>query len=218
MFEVFEDQGNNLQDASELAGGQLIEQKIEPLNEAYTEDLNKQLDAAHKKLLPTEPLSEEAKKRFHESLESLLVLKEEILRKLDDALNRSALIKQKVDRLLHSGKVQVNEEEYKNSEISVQHYAQLLHNIVNDIEQEMNSFSALMSDKMPQYFIIGKDEPANFSDFIEEKMKAIRKYSKNIRKDLNVSDSRYRYGFDAQMKRISYIERFVAAQDLETKS
>ena len=213
MFEVFEDQHSSGQDTFDV--NQASEPKIEPLYEDAGEELRKQLEIAHKKLVLTEPLSQQTKQKFQESLASLAALKEEILRKLDEALLRSSLIKQKVDLLLHSGKVQVNEEEYKNSEISVQHYAQLLHTIVDDIEQEMKAFSVLTADQLPQYFIITKDEPSKFVDFVEEKIKAIRKYSKNIRKDLNVSDSRYRYGFDAQMKRISYIERFVAAQERE---
>jgi hypothetical protein len=212
MFEIFEDQHN---DEQGLVGSnnQIIEPTIEPVDDTQTDELIKKLDLVHKKLLPVKPIDQELKQRFQETLGGLVVLKEEILHRLDDALTRSALIKEKVDLLLYSGKVQVDEEEYKNSETSVHHYAQLLHNIVNDIEQEIQTFSGLIADTLPSYFVVSKEESDVFTIFIEDKIKALKKYIKNIRKDLNVSDSRYRYGFDAQMKRITYIERFVAAEE-----
>ena len=190
---------------------------LEKFENQLNAELLKELDAVRKKILLIEPISQEIKTKFHEVLESLVALKDEILNKQKEALRRNALIKEKVDLLVLSGKVQVNEEEYQNSEISVKQYATLLQNIIGDIEQELSSSSALISDQVPSHLIVFKYESDSFSEYMQEKIKALKKYIKKIHKDLTISDSRYHFGFDAQMKRITYFEHFVAFEKREEK-
>ena len=177
----------------------------------------KQLDEQGLKLMPVGevPLSfKEDSKGVMRDFESL---KNEVLKKKVLAREKSLLIKSKVDYLLESGKVNVDKTEYEKSEVSVEKYTELLTHIVGEIDHETAYFQQFIAEEQPQNIVVPKDFEGDFQVFFKKKVKHARKYAKNIRKDLNVSYSRYCFGFDAQLRRISFIESYLRSIKHEQK-
>lgn len=149
----------------------------------------------------------------NEILQSLSQLGDEVLLKRDEAVKQSQAIKAKVAQLVESGKVHINQDEYHKSEESVIQYAGLLENIVNEITGEIAFFGLFASDKSPKHVVVWKEDPEDFVEFIKAKVRFIKKYIKSIRKDLNISFSRYNFGFQAQIKRILQVEAYIRYHD-----
>jgi len=124
-------------------------------------------------------------------------------------LRQSIFIKDKVASLVTSGKVQIHQDEYKKSEESVTQYAGLLDNIMVEIDSEISYFGLFLGEELPGQVVAWMSEPDDFIAYIKEKVRFIKKYVKSIRKDLNISFSRYNFGFQAQIKRILQVEVYV---------
>src|SRR3989304_8408275 len=85
-----------------------------PLDAEKLAELQIKLDAENKKLVEIpDDVSPETKHSIIEILISLYELRDEVLLKRQAALAKSAAIKEKVDFLIHSGKVRVDEGEYE---------------------------------------------------------------------------------------------------------
>lgn len=167
------------------------------------------LVAMNKKIIAVKPLETAEGLLVKEVIHCLSDLKSEVLQKRDEALRQSLFIKEKVNLLVNSGKVQIQQDEYRKSEESVNQYAGLLDNIVAEIDSEVNFFQLFLSESLPAQVVAWASEPDDFFAYVKEKTKFIKKYVKSIRKDLNVSFSRYNFGFQAQIKRILHVEAYI---------
>lgn len=177
-----------------------------------TEEYQKFLDnltKTNKKIIKVTPLDLTERRLIEDVLLCLTELKNEVLQKRDESMRQGQFIKDKVESLITSGKVQIHLDEYKKSEESVIQYAGLLDNIVNEIESEINYFCLFISEDLPGQVVAWATEPDDFGTYIKEKVRFIKKYAKSIRKDLNISFSRYNFGFQAQIKRILQVEAYV---------
>ena len=166
----------------------------------------------HKKVIPVMPLGDD-QSLISEILLSLSQLGDEVLLKRDEAVKQSQDIKAKVGLLVESGKVHINQDEYHKSEESVIQYAGLLENIVNEITGEIAFFGLFATNSAPKHVVVWNEDPDNFLEFIKVKVRFIKKYVKSIRKDLNISFSRYNFGFQAQIKRILQVEAYIRYHD-----
>lgn len=166
----------------------------------------------YKKVIPVVPLGSD-QSLISEILFSLSQLGDEVLLKRDEAVKQSQDIKAKVSALVESGKVHINQDEYQKSEESVIQYAGLLENIVNEITGEIAFFGLFSTDNAPKHVVVWNEDPDDFLEFIKAKVRFIKKYVKSIRKDLNISFSRYNFGFQAQIKRILQVEAYIRYHD-----
>lgn len=193
----------------------LVEESLELNRQKKTlsaEDYQKFLDGlaqANKKIISVTPLDAHDRNLVQEVVACLLELKNEVLAKRQESLRQSNFIKEKVNVLITSGKVQIHQDEYKKSEESVVQYAGLLDNIVAEIDSEINYFNLFTGNDLPGQVVAWAKEPDTFVEYIREKIRFIKKYVKSIRKDLNVSFSRYNFGFQAQIKRVLQVEAYV---------
>ena len=204
---------NNAQEAgSGYSERQVIAHLEELLNGATDEkfaELVQQLAQVGRKPLSVASLNKGQQEKIVEILELLETLKREVSAKKEEALEKSALIKAKVHGLVSSGKVQIHHDEYMKSDESVQQYAVLLNNIIAEIQNEEGTFVKMLSGDLSRYVLVYLYESNDFGRYVEDKVGFVRKYVKNIRKDLNVSYSRYSFGFEAQLKRILHVEHFI---------
>lgn len=177
------------------------------------------LAKANKKIIQVKALESVDKHLIEEVLVCLAELKNEVLHKRDEAMRQSVFIKEKVGSLVTSSKVQIHQDEYKKSEESVTQYAGLLDNIVAEIDSEINYFGLFIGEELPGQVVAWAPEPDDFITYIREKVRFIKKYVKSIRKDLNISFSRYNFGFQAQIKRILQVEAYIRYhEDLEAQA
>lgn len=177
------------------------------------DDLVARLDAESKKIIEIGQIQPHVQDEIEKMVMLLAELKAEVFDKKSEAISQSEIIKDKVNALVQSGKVQIDQGEYERSAASVLQYAALLDSITAEVDMELAFFGLFFSDKQPQKMVVWKDEPNDFAGFVGAKSRYIKKYVKNIRKDLNVSFSRYVYGFRAQNERILQVEAYIRYQD-----
>ena len=169
--------------------------------------------AANLKKIKTSVMKDGVLSPFKESLEQLVLLKKELIEKKDAANEISLNIKNKINNLSKNSAVQINQKELVGADKSVKEYLDLLQNVANEVETELTKYSMLLPDKSPEEVTVWKTEPDDFEQYIQGLTKIIKKYAKNVRKDIAISFSRYCFGFEEQLKRISYIEAYLAAKE-----
>lgn len=161
------------------------------------------------KLVEVGLLSEGLKNEILQIVDSLMKLRNLIVEKGQEVLTKNSSIKEKIEKLTAHGDVKINQQEYKKSEISVLHYMHLLKNISLETDKEMAYFAQFLKEDHPKLIIAKTTESDNFEKLVQSKISLAKRYVKTISKDVQVSYSRYCYGFDAQLKRIIYIEALV---------
>ncbi len=168
-----------------------------------------QLVQSGKKVIEVGTLSEPLKTSFEQVIEKIDSLCADVLNKKEEILSKNSLITKRVDVLLVSEKVQIDQDDYKNSEKSVIQYGVLLDNICAELRDESAWFTLFLSGKSPAHVIVRNDSPSFFDAVAQAKVKGIRGHIKSMNRDLEISFSRYSYGFDEQLKRIAYIESLI---------
>ncbi len=170
--------------------------------------LEQQMELYKKKIVCTK-LSDELTHRFNDAAALLIALDTEVIEKQHQALEKNNYIKEIVQQLMHDGYIQVNEEEFKRSEESVQKYVDLLNDVRNEIHQEMQRISLMQTAEEGKEFAVWKTAPDEYPLYVEQRIKQLKHYIKSVRRDLNISYSRYCFGFESQMRRIESIQRYV---------
>jgi len=173
------------------------------------ENFLKEFEQNHTKLVDVIEITDDMRGRFQEVLQKLERLLNEVNGRKQLALEKNNFIKTKITKLAATGSVKVNQAEYDQAEESVARYSKVLDDIMNDIKNEAGFFYHSTKLELPNKIRVLNEQPDTFTEVAEGKFKFIRKYMKNIMRDLNVSYSRYCFGFDNQIKRLDYIEAYV---------
>lgn len=169
-----------------------------------------QLTKQKQKVIPVEGLSASLKNEFQQMIDALLEFQGTVVKKRQDISEKRGFIKGKVDRLVELKQIHLNQQEYKKSELGVISYERLLDGVIDSLEFEINYFSSFLNDNPPSLAIVNEHD-VDFSVFVTERVKNTKRYLKTVAKDLQVSYSRYNYGFDEQLKRILYVEALMNA-------
>ena len=175
-------------------------------------DLLAQVKNARTKIIAVGLISSEIKKNFSSVVLLIDKLIDQINQKRDGVVSQINEIKKRVDGLMSSGLVQIDENEYKKSEESVKQYTMLLDGICQELAQEKLLLEKFIGDKHPEGVIVGEDTTESFADAAAAKIKAVKHHLKTIDRDLGVSYSRYHFGFESQLRRIIYVENALKRQ------
>jgi len=120
-------------------------------------------------------------------------------------------IMHEVKKLMDSDQITINEKEFAQSAGNITKYTQLLDKIIQEVHQEARYFSAILHNKKPHIIRAWARDPSEPNEFIKHKIKWIKKYIKTIRKDLQVSYSRYNFSFDMQMNKLKFTATMLAS-------
>lgn len=173
---------------------------------------DEELQKRELKKIAVTPVSDYLKKDAIYLLTEMEALCVDVAGKYTYATEQNTFIKNKVDTLSSSQDVVINREEYQKSEESVEKYLELLKGIIAEIQNEMSYFIVFLKDKTPQYLIVPQDDTDSFELFFAQKTRVVKKYIKDMKKDLNISYSRYCFGFEAQINRMAGIEYYLQMQ------
>lgn len=165
-----------------------------------------QLAHANKKIIAVNKLTDLSRSQILQVIDELSTLHRDVSKKNNEIQAKSVMIRQKVDALLGSGKVNIDQAEYKKSEASILQYSTMLNNICSELEAEKDFFSLFLSDKCPSHVIVLSKASDCFEEIAAIRVRLLRSYLKTVCRDLSISYSRYSYGFETQLNRISYIE------------
>ncbi|MCB9493204.1 MAG: hypothetical protein H6679_02935 [Epsilonproteobacteria bacterium] len=160
--------------------------------------------------IPLKPivLPDDVRSKVEGILKALEILKVDIEKKKETAQLSGDLLNTKVERLVESGQLKIDDKEVKRSVESVTKYVALLDRLIQEILGEQQYFMFLLSSPPAKEFESSEQEN-HFYSLVEVKIKQVRSYMRRIKKDLDVSYSRYSHGFDMQMKQMSYLEHVV---------
>lgn len=191
--------------AVELAPSEatIAQERAEEATERFVHQTTKQVVTA--------PLQPAVAKELTAALRLLTQLREEIEGKRDGALEKRGLIRAKILSLRDSGKVNVDEAEFEKSDTSVQEFVHLLERMVEEVTADEAFYTSLLQDNRPAQVQAFITEPDDFQVWVKERINLIKRYVKAAKRDLAVSYSRYCFGFDVQIRQISYVERVVTA-------
>lgn len=168
------------------------------------------LEQDGKKLLTMKSApSDQLRAKIIETLTVLHGLHEDVIEKKNLALEKSNVIKGKVNELMQAGTIKVDQEEYNRSEESIAQYTASLDMLTQEIEREASQLLYFLSDEQTSNVIVEKSDTDDVVELIEKKIKFVKKYIRDMQRDLNVSFSRYCFGFDNQLKKILYIQSYI---------
>jgi len=163
----------------------------------------------NKKEITATALPEHVRVKLEEVLTTLRELGQEVILKQVQAIEKNKHIKARVQILMDSGKVQIDQEEFNRSEVSVLRYAEVLNQIIAEVEQEGMFISKLLRQEPGAIMHVWKQDADSFEAYVQARIKFVKQYIKTVKKNLFISFSRYCFGFDAQEQRIGYIESLV---------
>ena len=124
--------------------------------------------------VPVGELTQDLRDKLIVAVNSLAELKVEIEAKKHGALEKKNFIKEKITTLRDSGKVNIDESEFKKSEGSVEHFVQLLDKMIHEVDNDGAFYVALLSDKKPATMYALNFEPNDFNQLIARRIQSIK--------------------------------------------
>ncbi len=177
------------------------------------EEVIKKLDSVGQELIPVpKPLTQEITAKIELIVKELTTLEKEILSKKEYVTEQVNIINKKIDNLIKTKKIKLNAKEREQSEKNIQHYIKLLDGVAKEIKQEMSYFSQFLSDKPPTQIVAPKVAQNNFGTYLQEKVRWANRYAKNIKKNIAISFSRYKFSFEEQLKKLDYMQNYLKSE------
>ncbi len=131
----------------------------------------------------------------------------EIEHKRVNLIERNTFFRDQLNTLSDSNSISFNKSALDENEASINHYISLIDKLITEIKEEISLFSLM--NRCNKIYIASADDainPKNALVALEDKVKSIKRYVKNIRQDVNISYSRYSFGLDEQIKQLSYVK------------
>lgn len=211
-------------DAAELTD----EQKKQAEATARTVKMLEELDKAGRKLIMfVPPMADKTASLLDKTLEQLNVLSLKINSIREEINAQHVEISDRVSAVDKSELITVNID-IKRAEDSVKKYSDLLDRLLEEIGYEVKNLTNHRALEKQTYLQAWKQEPSEFNAYINHKVGVVRKQSKRIERDLDVSYSRYKFSFQNHRKQLTHVEALLkyneamrqhqAAQATEKKS
>jgi hypothetical protein len=196
---------NSLQDNTEKSS---IEKKIE------------EIDPKTQKYLYIKPVGQDFKIRLKKIIEELVLMRLDIFNKKVEIVTKQTVIKEKIAILAESKKVRIDKAEFERSEKSAHSYTHLLDGIINELSGEIAYYNVFVSDDAPPIdkIPVPLQAPDRIEDYLEVQMNGIKRYLKNVKRDIAISFSRYTYGFDEQLKHLTYVESYIKSKEVPAQA
>lgn len=172
------------------------------------EELKSEIEKDGKKLIPLSGFNDDLRTRVLFSFNELANLKAETKEKLEKINNISVQLNEKVDALIHSKVVSVDQGAKKAVENDVKKYSLILKRVVSELEMELKSLGTYLGKELPTMIVAFKDEPDDFVAYLKNRLKGTRRYIKTVRKNLNVSFSRFQMDLNYQLQRLHGLQHY----------
>lgn len=196
---------NPSQDSSEKSD---VEKKIE------------EIDPKTQKYLYIKPVEQNFKVKLKKTIDDLVAIRLDIFNKKVEIVTKQNLIKEKITFLSESKKVRIDKAEIERSEKSAHSYTQLLDGIINELSGEIAYYNVFLSDEKPPVdkIVVPLQAPDKIEDYLELQMNGVKRYLKNVKRDIAISFSRYTFGFDEQLKHLTYVESFIKSKEVPAQA
>ncbi|MGD1997664.1 MAG: hypothetical protein PVJ92_01980 [Candidatus Dependentiae bacterium] len=192
--------------ATEEAPELTEEQKEQAEATARTIKMLEELDKAGRKLvLFAPPMADATSATLDKTLSQLNVLSQKITGIKQEINAQHEEIRDRVTAVDKSELITVNID-VQRAEDSVKKYSDLLDRLLEEIGHEVRNLTNHRSLEKQTYLQAWKHEPSEFNAYINHKVGMVRKQSKRIERDLDVSYSRYKFSFENHRKQLTHVE------------
>ncbi len=154
-------------------------------------------------------ITDASRQAFVQAVEQLKRLKSDVAAKREHTMMLGMKIRDKVRSLVDTGSIKIDEDEFNKSDVSVHQYAKVLDDITAEINRDINLYESVLQKNNGETFSVIGSQEKDFPAFIIERTRFVKKYVKDVSKDLAISFSRFCFGFQSQMKRVEYVEYVV---------
>lgn len=170
------------------------------------EALVRKLDAQNKKLIPSNDLPISLQDELVQGIDRLTDLRVEVTEKQKALLGQNKKIKDQIEEIAKAKKIAIKADKFAESEKSIEQYVTLLKNIEAEVEHEIAYLQRLHALKEPTFIVVHKYDPFLYEEYIASKVLSVKRYIKTVRKNLDVSFSRYTFGLENQIKSLQYLQ------------
>ena len=157
-------------------------------------------------------LSPECRLQLKKATKELELFEKEVEEKREQFSNQSKMRNEQLSKLEKMGALKIDQSNFQRSEIAFKEYEKLLDDILLEIKKELDFCSELSSEGSSKTVRVAKESTLNAKDYVNEKIKQLKKYIKKVQKDLRISFSKYNYGLESQLKELSYVEAYFKAK------
>lgn len=179
------------------------------------EELLKEFMDKNTKELSLPALSDSYKKEARLIAIELNKVKKEVEEKRTSFIDLYKSIENKLEALSKAGQIQLKEEDYKKSKETFVRYENYLNQVLGEVIGDLSFFSSLIAEKPLEKIRVFKDVTDDSEQYLNDKLKAAKKYIKKMLKDLRISYSRYEVGFQEQIKKLDYLVAYLKASQLK---
>lgn len=183
---------------------------------AASEQKIEEIDPKTQKYLYIKPVTQDFKVRLKKIIEDLVSMRLDIFNKKVEIITKHELIREKITFLDASKKVRIDKAEFERSEKSAQNYTQLLDGIINELSGEIAYYNVFVSDDAPPIdkIPVPLQAPDKIEDYLALQMNGVKRYLKNVKRDIAISFSRYSFGFDEQLKHLVLVESYIKSKEV----
>jgi len=208
---------NVSQDAPQVS---LVNSSQDNTEKSSTEKKIEEIDPKTQKYLYIKPVGQDFKIRLKKIIEELVLMRLDIFNKKVEIVTKQTVIKEKITLLAESKKVRIDKAEFERSEKSAHSYTKLLDGIINELSGEIAYYNVFVSDDAPPIdkIPVPLQAPDRIEDYLEVQMNGIKRYLKNVKRDIAISFSRYTYGFDEQLKHLTYVESYIKSKEVPAQA
>ena len=160
------------------------------------------------KKITVKPLSQDALLQIDEALIVLGSLRTEILIRKNGALEKRTSIKEMIEVLKDSGKVNIDEERVAREDEGVGEFIKLLDEMILEVEKDDALYRYLIKPEDSELVVLTQD-PDDYEAFVKNRVGGVKRHVKVALRDLAVSYSRYCFGFDRQITQLQHVVRML---------
>jgi hypothetical protein len=196
----------------------LVDNAQDIAEKSSSENKIEEFDPKTQKFLHIKPVSQDFKIGLKKILEELVLMRLDIFNKKVAIVTKQEVIKEKITLLSESKKVRIDKKEFERSEKSAHSYTQLLDGIINELSGEIAYYNVFASDEIPPIdkIAVPLQAPDKIEDYLAVQMNGVKRYLKNVKRDIAISFSRYTFGFDEQLKHLTFVESYIKSKEVPT--
>lgn len=159
------------------------------------------------KEIPFKPLTDDLRYAFTSALDSLKELNNDINNKKENILEKSKMLKDKIDLLSDNKAIKINPNLKSHCDQSEAEYTHITGVLSQEIAFHLEFYTKYLSEEHPKEVKIGN--ATSFEDYIIKTSKLLKNFTKKRRRELDILSSRYENGFNVQLRKVKTVESYV---------
>ncbi|MBD3231714.1 hypothetical protein GF322_03555 [Candidatus Dependentiae bacterium] len=193
-----------------------MQKKDKKINNIDSEKKEKEQKEAIEKFIQTSTkeinitnIPEDIKNELQKLIFEFEKLKNEIQEKKNTCTKQLQTLQSKLEILINSGQIKLDKKHFEQTQKELNHYQMILDHVNKEIDNELKLCKDLISENPPKTIRVLKNTTDDFIQFITSKIQSLKKYLKKMKKDLQISFSKYNFGLESQKRKLEYLKTYL---------